>query len=548
MIIDRLLQKFPDMQALRVRDIKVDKIAKKVTCTVSYPDFDRVDKPTQNAIREAVAATIPTGYRYEIMLVNDKFNPVSLRASVLDVLKKRYPLFANLKPDNVSVEVSDEGFSVLFRVSPTVKRNMEADGFLDELTRFFADYTSFAVQFAVCVDPDFQPASNLKEQQERLVQLAINKEMLKPRRYFDVADLEKYIGKEVLTKPMYICDVRKPMDTCVVCGRISGKTIRDVKSNPNLKICKFSLTDDSGATMPCVTFIRLQTQDFEILRRESDKPDSEVHTLSKKRAVANENKLKKYMFLANGLEVVARGKAVYSNFSESLELQVYDISKCRIMPISTQPTFERGVPDQYVLIQPVPVRRYRQMDFTQTQKSVDSVLSGKTYAVLYANTTGFSVTKDKVYSLCAVKITGGHASEKFFTNVEPELPLTQQQLAAAKVDVRDLALCPTLTEIIPDLYKFLHGATLIGADLPPLLALFNYYGAPLGFNFNNEIANQNEILSQLFDHSDFAQKPNCAKLEDVARVCKVSYKTSNASVEIASAVAECIDVLSERAK
>lgn len=549
MIIDRLLQKFPDMQELRVRDIKVDQIAKKVYCVVSYPNMDKVDKPIQSAIREVIADTIPKGYRYEISLVNDNVNQTSLRSAVLDVLKKRYPLFANLKTDNVVVSNADEGgFSVLFSVSPTVKKNMEADGFLEEFQQFFAEYTSARVEFAVAVDPNFQTPANLKQQQERLVQLAVNREMLKPQRYFDVTDVQKYIGKEILTKPMYVCDVRKPMDVCVVCGRISGKTLRDVKSNVNLKICKFSVTDDSGGTLPCVMFVRLQTQDFDVLRHESDKPDSEVLTLSKKRALANEKKLKNLTFLSDGLEVVVRGKVVYSNFSESLELQVYDISKCRICPIATQPKFERGVPAHYFLVQPTPVTRFRQMDFTDTQTTVPSAISDKTYAVLYANATGFVVTKDKVFSVCAIKICGGHATEKFATNVAPELALTDQQLAAAKVSVRDLALCPTLTEILPDLYKFLHGTTLIGADLPPLMALLNYYAAPLGFHFDNETANQNEILSRLFDHSDFTTKPNCAKLEDVTRACKVSYKMTNSSAEVASAVAECIDVLADHAK
>lgn len=548
MIIDRLLQKFPDMQELRVRDIKVDQVAKKVTCIVSYPNMDNLDKPTQSAIRMVVGDSIPKGYRYETTLVNDNFNPTSLRATVLDVLKKRYPLFANLKTDNVLVESVDNGFSVVFNVSPTVKKNMEVDGFLEEIEEFFVNYTSSPVQFAVAVNPEFQTPKNLKQQQERLVQLAINKEMLKPQRFFDVTNVEKYIGKEVLTKPMYICDVRKPMDTCVVCGRVSGKTLRDIKSNATLKICKFGLTDDSGATIPCVMFVRLQTQDYDVLRHESDKPDSEVLTLSKKRALSNEKKLKHLTFLSNGLEVVVRGKVVYSNFSESLELQVYDISKCRINPISTQPKFERGVPQQYVLVQPTSVKRYRQMDFTHAQKHAPSVLSNKTYAVLYANTTGFAVTKDKIFSVCAVKVAGGHCTERFFSNVAPELELSEQQLAAAKVSVRELALCPTLTEIIPDLYKFLYGATLIGADLPPLLALLNYYGAPLGFHFDNDIANQNEILSQLFDHSDFTFKPNCAKLEDVTRACKVPYKTTNSSAEVVAAVSECIDILADHAK
>lgn len=547
MIIDALNEKFPQMPNLRVRDIRVDKDSRKIYCAVSYPDAPNLPAEIVSEIKATVLNALPKGYRHDVRVVNDRFNEKSFTSLLLDVVKKRYPLFGNIKADKVDVTVEGFAISAVFRVGDTTLRNMKAANFVEETSKFFAVYTCYNVKLSVELEKTPTESVDVAAQ-ERLVQLAINKELLKPQRYFDVTDVQKCVGKTIVTKPMYVSDVRSPMDNCVVCGRISDKQLRDVKNNAAMKVCKFNLTDDSGATIPCITFIRLQIEDFETLKQTvQGQTDSEILTLSKKKRLSNENKLKRFEFLFNGQEVLVRGKVVFSNFSQRLELHWLDLNKCKIQPINLQPKFKSDAPSDYLLVRPTPLHEYRQMTFTHLEEK-PSILSGKDCVVLFANVTGYSVTKDKVFNLCAVRVKNGHLNEKFCTLVSPEISLTEQQLRVANASFRALSGSPTLTEIVGDLFKFVGNSLLVGNDLPRLLELLNYYAAPLGYNFDNKTVTSAEMLSSLFDASAYESKPNCFVLSDVAKALKQDCKLSENAEDLAVAVASCMTALVQHAR
>lgn len=547
MIIDQLQQKFPDMPNLRVRDITVDKLAKKVTCAVSYPNAKELPAETASDIRATVEAAVPVGYRCSVRFVNDSFNEKSFVALILDVIKKKYPLFGNVKADKIAVKISGQDIFAEFSVSENTKRNMEVSNFTEELSEFLHSYTCYKIRLSVTVDASYELQKSAVAEQEKLVQLAINRELLKPQRYFNVRDVVKHIGKEILTKPMYISDIRAPMETCVVCGVISEKELRAVKSNPTLKLCKFNLTDGSAATIPCVMFARFQIDDYETLKQTNgDKPDSEILTISKKKSLSNDKKMKMLAFLSNGLEVIVRGKVVYSDFSERLELQLYDICKCRIESLNLQPKFEREAPQNYVLVHPQPIEEYRQLSFEQLEEK-PSVLTNKDYVTLYANVTGNNVAKDKIYAIGAVRVSNGHLTEKFCTFVSPETTVSEEKMKAANVTTRQLAISPTITEIIGDLFKFVGDATLVGVNLDVLMTFLNYYGAPLGYNFKNATESQTAVLSALFEHSVFDTRPNCSLIDEVVKFLKLDCRVANSAEDMAVALARCMSALGRNA-
>lgn len=548
MIIDELQRKFPDMPDLRVRDIKADKFAKKVTCTVSYPVATDLPKELTTNIRAAIASAVPVGYRSEVHFVNDKFNKESFVAVVLDVIKKKYPLFGNVKADKIAVQINGTNIFAEFCVSENTKTNMEVSDFLKELSNFFRTFTYYKVSFSIVPDTACKVQKSALAEQEKLVQLAVNRELLKPKRYFNVTDVVKHIGKEIHTKPMYISDIRAPMENCVVCGVISEKQLRGVKNNPTLKLCKFDLTDGSAATISCVMFARFQIDDYETLKQTNgDKPDSEVLTISKKRRLSNDRKMKMLTFLSNGLEVLVRGKVVYSDFSEKLELHLYDICKCRVQAMSLQPEFQRAAPQKYALLCPQTIAQFSQLSFDR-QEDKPSVLAGTHYVALFANSTGLNVAKDKIFAICAVRVKDGCATEKVFSFVSPEMPVSEDKLKEANVTTRQLSVSPTLTEIIGDLFKFVGGATLTGVNLGELSAFLNYYGAPFGYNFKNALETQTAVLSRLFDGSVFETRPNCSQLADVVKFLKLDCRVSKSAYDQACALALCMTELAHNAR
>ncbi len=547
MLVDALKQKFPQMPNLRVRDIRVDKVLKRVYCVISYPDVSTLDGGVRGEMRAVVSENMPKGYRCEVQFANDKFNERSFVALVVDYVKKRFPLFADIKQDKISAKVQDFNATATFNVNKFTKRNMEIAEFTSQLSAFFAAYSCYNVQFFLVEDKSATLGNADIENQERLVHLAINKEMLKPQRYFNVTDVVKYIGKEIVSKPMYISDIRTPMDSCVICGKISEKELRAVKNNSILKLCKFNLTDGSGATMPCLMFVRFKIEDVETIKQTTGKPDSEVHTISEKQRLSNDKLMKKLAFLTDGLEIVVRGKVVYSQFSQRLELQMYDICKCRIEPINLQPKFKRGVPESYVLVRPQSAEEYRQLSLMQLEER-PSVLQGKDCVVLFANVTGYNITKDKIFALCGVRLLNGHMKEKFFTCVLPEMDLPEQQLKETNISVKQLSLSPTLTEIIGDLFKFTFQSILVGDNLFELTELLNYYAAPLGYNFSNKIVSTADAFQRLFENSTVDVRPAYSQLEEVAKSLKIDSRPTANCEDKAMTVAKCMSFLASNAK
>ena len=546
MIIDKLHQSFPKLDELRMREIRVDKQQRRVFCTLSHPNALNFDANLKNAITDTVRGELPQGYSCSVKFASDDFTAVSFKKNLTDLIKNKYPIFANISKHKIDVDVKGKSVTVVFNVNEVVKKNMELSEFCEKLTDYFNEYTSYDVIFLLKLDELSTTAVNISEQ-EKLVQLAINRELLKPSRYFSVSNVDKYVGKEIAAMPMYIADVRKPSDSCVLCGTISAKTTRAAKNNPTLHVCSFTLTDGTVNSMPCILFVRLQITDVDTIMNETGKGEAEARTLSQTRGFANDKKLKQITLLADGTSVVVRGKVAYNRNGERLEMVVYDLCKCKIEPISHSSEASRAVADEYLLVKPEDCAEYRQINFVDNAPE-KSLLTGRSYVVLHVNTTGYNVIEDKIYAICGVKVVDGHVTERLFTYVNPEREVDVKTLEQCKLSQNKFIFHPTITEIISDLYKFCYGSALVGINLRQVVDMLNYYAAPVGYTFRNETVNQSELLGLLFENSIMDVSVNLAKIEDVAKKCKVECANTVFCFDTALTVARCMSVLSYNSK
>lgn len=549
MIIDRLHQDFIELSELRMREIRVDRQLRKVYCTLSHPQAHDFDVNLRNKIIETVKSELPKGYACSVKFATDEFTDASFKRVLVDLIKTRYPIYANIPKTKIDVSVAERIITVVFNVSEVVKRNIELAEFCEKLTEYFNDYTCYEVMFLVRLDDTGMFTGNVDEQ-EKLVQFAINRELLKPSRYFNVSNVDAVFGKQITTLPMYIADVRRPMDKCVVCGTISNKTTRAAKSNPTLRVCSFTLTDGTGHSIPCVLFLRLQITDIATIMNETGRGEAEARTLSEKRVLSNDKKLKQVAtFLSDGDSVVARGKVAYNRDGSSLEMCVYDLCKCKIDPIATNHEYVNEPADQYLIVKPDTFSEYVQINFVDDFSKSSSIM--KDIVVLHVNATGLGkVIEDKLYAISAVKVSKGHVTERLFTFVNPEREdgIDGKVLEACGISQSKLIFYPTLTEIISDFYKFTYGCTLVGNNLRQILDILNYYASPLGYKFTNKTVVQSEILSDLFENSILDVSVNTAKIDDVAKKCKVEYHGSIFCGDTSLTVARCISYLSYNAK
>lgn len=548
MIIDKLHLQFPQYGDLRMREIRVDKQARKVFCTLSYPDDGTLDNNAKQLVTSYIATLIPKGYGCSVKYVIDSFTEVSFQLNLFEYIKNRYPIYSNIGRNRIVVHIVNKQMTVVFNVGATTKRNMEIAQLCERLADFYDGYTSYDVSFVLQQD-DTAPALANVEEQEKLVQLAINRELLKPSRYFHVEVYKTVFGKEIHASPMYISDVRKPMDIGVLCGKVSGKTCRQSKKNPNLYVCSFALTDNTGVTINCVLFCRMQITDVETIMSETGRGEAEARTLSEKRALSNDKKLQSLKFLADGSSVVVRGKITYGQ-NDQLEMHAYDLCKCKIYPVSPDKEFNRAVADKYLLVTPEDCREYKQLNFVENISTENSILNDRKFVVLHVNATGLgNAVEDKLVALCAVSVENGKVAERFFTYINPEKELGDtRMLNNCGVQKDRLIFYPTITEIISDLYKFTYDHELVGNDLEHIVALLDYYASPMNYRFDNRKVVQAELLSQLLENSIIEGNVNVSKIEDLAKKCKVPCHNSVFCRDTALTIARCMSILSSCSK
>lgn len=543
MLIDLIYQNFPALSDMRMRKIIVDKYRRRVTCELSYPDLPDLDKSVQRNVADFIRKNLPQGYAGYVSFVDDIFTPLSFRSYFSDLLHNKYPVFSDIGKEKIDVTIKDKTVYLTVYVSKSVKNSMESVDFLTELKSDFENFTCYKV--ILDLRNDDSASEHAVKKQEQLVELALKREILKPTRYFNITDVETYIGKQITTAPMYISDLKSDTGTCVICGKIRDKKLTQPKNDPATQICKFVLEDETEHFITCVLFVKLQITDVNVIMDSTGKGEAEAKTISQARMYANDAKMKKIGFLANNMSVVVRGAVRYSGFSSRLELIVYDLSKCKILPMAPRKVSAAAVPANYSVIFPHNYTEYKQIDFTDDTVAVQhAIFQDKPLVVVYANSTGSDVVNDKMLAICGVKIVNGKVSEKLFTYINPEQTVEQQTLDICKIAQSKLIFYPTLTEIIDDVYKFLYGCTLIGPEVETIVKVLNYYAQPLGYVFDNEIKSQHFMLTNLLTAAGV--KINAGKIARIAAKCKVACPDTQFCDNVALTVARCICVLAAK--
>ncbi len=548
MILAKLKEKFPQYPDLRVREIVVNKSNKKINCIVSYPDTTILSSADRSGIFAVVKSCAPTNFFCTTVLQADVFNEISMQKFFYEKIKERFAFFVGLKLTEVQVSKTGvRSFDVKLVLQDFLYNLAVDEKVAKDFCDFFETYSCYKVNVqlqksAVPVDLD-----KLVKDQEKLVQLAISKQLNKPIRKFAVSDVVKYIGKKVDVAPGYIIDIRDPKTLATICGKISEKSIKQSKNNPNLYICKFKLTDNSGV-IDCIMFVKYKVTDVEVIKDTTGKTDEEVQTVSRANRLHNEKLHKQLLELYDNTEVVLDGKVVFSEFSSRLEMQVYNLSKCRILSQEEQPIYLRPVPENYIVVAPRKISKYEQIGFEQSAENGVNYLVQGSYVVLNVVSTGYNYLTDKIVQISAIKMVDGEIVETLDTVINPELKEIDPEMRQCyNISWDKLVYFPTLTEVVADIYKFTYGSTLVGMEVDKIINFFNYYSMPAGYKFENDLCKLNDLFSNLFELTN-KNKPNCSKLEDVAKKLNVEPPKAFDVIQKTAVSAKCIEILAKLGK
>ena len=163
-----------------------------------------------------------------------------------------------------------------------------------------------------------------------------------------------------------------------------------------------------------------------------------------------------------------------------------------------------------------------------------------TYVVFDLETTGLSITKNRIIEIGAVKVADGKIVERFSTFVNPEVPIPYEIEQLTSIKDADVIGAPTIAQILPEFMAFCEGAVLVAhnADFDTGFIRENClrYDLPYDFTVVDTVALSRALLHNL----------KRFKLNQVAKELKVSLDHHHRAVDDAECTAEIFIKLCER--
>lgn len=178
--------------------------------------------------------------------------------------------------------------------------------------------------------------------------------------------------------------------------------------------------------------------------------------------------------------VCVKGYVKAGRFGESL-LTADAIALCSAEGLTVYPA--PVPPEKYESVAPAPYEEYVQASLFQTEVEPPDCLRGS-FVVFDFETTGLSLEYDMPTEIGAVKITDGVITETFSTLIDPKRPIPTEVSAKTGITDEMVKGKPELYDVLPDLYKFTFGCSLVchnvSFDFPFLLKHGNKSGWTFG--------------------------------------------------------------------
>ena len=105
--------------------------------------------------------------------------------------------------------------------------------------------------------------------------------------------------------------------------------------------------------------------------------------------------------------------------------------------------------------------------------------------VLDLETTGTSVTDDRITEIGAVRLVDGKVTEKFSTMVNPERKIPEIVVELTGITDDMVANAPTFAEVAGDIYKFCYGSIIVAHNIGFDYPFLKNMSKPSGYLYAN---------------------------------------------------------------
>lgn len=428
-----------------------------------YKKFTEDSSKTEG-VQRAVEALFP-GIKVAVSYIKTYADETVVKNKILEYCNaNNQMIFKRLADSTLDIKVNDGLVRVTFKFDPATCKMLTAGSFLEDvklcLERTFTERIDVDVEESHEAENEddsyFKTTTVAKGASLRLVEVRVGERLYARNKIENISRM-----------PNYIADIKSAVDNAVLCGRISAVQKRkyknkkhdpnDQKSGPEeLPLLSFYINDTTGK-MEAVCFPRAD---------DGDCLDS----------------------LNEGDEVVCIGRVATSNFSGQLSYTVNAVFRCTIDYTSIHPVDRLPAPERYEYVKPQPYKGVREQDlFDSTRAKIIEYLNDRNYVVFDLETTSTSVPTTEIIEIGAIKIEHGEATETFSTLVRPKEHIPEGATQVNHIDDSMVAFAPPIEKVMPDFYKFVGDATLVGHNIEGFdVPIIRRIGEEMGYYFDND--------------------------------------------------------------
>lgn len=434
---------------------KKERVAEFVLITDrSFTPFEEEDA------RSITQAYLPQEFTAEVRVIKRVIDEELVKERIFNFITANYPAAAAfLKQQDIQVQLLDSGANFSVDVASDESSLFSSGKILDATCAYLSS------RYCGTFFGDVRLVKKERDESALFAPAPVKEEaFVSEMRTFPIEGYKKIDGADTLPKEaVYIADMGMADGQFAVCGQITfleekHYTKHDEKTGTDIERVRYSVTISDGTGMlRCTYFPKKATQD----------------------------KIKE---LQVGDSVVIIGENEEFNGHPS-----YKASKINLghAPEGFTPKEKESkpVPKFYHDVFPEPYVEYKQAGFFDVTEK-PAALMGKTVVVFDLETTGLvwqpSMGKmDKIIEVGAVKLIDGEIREKFTTFVACNERLTPKIVELTGIHDEDLIGAPTIDKVIPDFFKFVEGAVLVGHNVNFDYGFIRHYGKEQGYVFSN---------------------------------------------------------------
>lgn len=433
-------------------------------CFVS-PETNEVEENERIEIKDIIKEYIKIDCNVEATFSKSYIEKDIILHRIKDYLEKSNPSFYNsISIEDIEIEKEDV-VKVIFNLDKLLLEFFIKNNMANNLKLFLEK--NFCTSFEVLYKEKEEDAANedflnirFKEVKRQSEIESFNKQ--NEDKYI-VTNKKVLIGKEITFRPRYISSIKKPMENCVVAGKIlfiNEKTFTPKRAKQkeneesNVKpYFTFQIKDETGSLHAVIFPSKTNYHKMNLLKQEDS--------------------------------IIVSGRV--NTFNGNFEIMVKDISFCEIADKNKIEKIEdQNLILDYTYVRPQNYFSEKQSGIFDKEKIYSKEIMMGSFVVYDFETTGIDFERDEIIEIGALKIVNGEYKEVFSTLVKPKRPIPQEATKVNRITNDMVKNKYSIEQVIRDFYLFCKGCQMVGYNSINFDSQFLYKAArSVNINFDN---------------------------------------------------------------